>query len=96
MTRRVFRILPMVGLMTAILIFSDAANVDAKSAGSSGQQPQSDRSKNIKPVNFKAKWNRTQQNIDTHNAGTVQQPKSASKGAKTRHDTVKNSISNIR
>ena len=84
------------GLITAILIFSYADNVEAKSGDGSGQQSQSAQSKNTKPINFKAKWNRAQQNIDTHNTGTVQQTKSVSKSSKTKHDTVKNSISNIR
>jgi hypothetical protein len=95
MTRRVFRAIPTIGLITAILIFSYADNVEAKSGGN-GQQLQSGQSKNTKPINFKAKWNRAQQNIDTHNAGTVQQTKSVSKSLKSKHDTVKNSISNIR
>ena len=46
----------------------------------------------------KAKWNRVQQNINTHNTGIAQQTKSVGTGSimKTKHDTVKNSISNIR
>lgn len=45
----------------------------------------------------KAKWDRVQRNIDTHNHGIAQQTKSGSTSSimKTKHDTVKNTISNI-
>jgi hypothetical protein len=45
----------------------------------------------------KAKWNRVERNIDRHNTGIAQQTKSGSTSSimKTKHDTVKNTISNI-
>ena len=56
MTRRVFRAIPTISLITASLIFSCADNVEAESGGGSGQQSQSGQSKNTRPINFKAKW----------------------------------------
>jgi hypothetical protein len=46
----------------------------------------------------KAKWNRVEQNINKHNNGTAKQTKSVGTSSimKTKHDTVKNPISNIR
>jgi hypothetical protein len=98
MTRRVFRAIPTMSLITASLIFSYADNVEAKSGGGSGQQSQSGQSKNTRPINFKAKWGRAAQNINTHNTATAQQTKSVGTSSimKTKHDTVKNPISNIR
>jgi hypothetical protein len=45
----------------------------------------------------KAKWDRVQRNINKHNHGIAQQTKSGSTSSimKTKHDTVKNTISNI-
>ena len=97
MTRRLFRAIPTLSLITAILNFSYSDNVEAKSGDGSGQQSQSGQSRNTRPINFKAKWNRVQQNIDTHNTGIGQQTKSVGKSSimKNKHDTVKNTISNI-
>jgi len=46
----------------------------------------------------KAKWNRVEQNINKHNNGIARQTKSVGTSSimKTKHDTAKNPISNIR
>jgi hypothetical protein len=84
-------------LTAAVIGLSLSASATAGFAKGGGHSS-SNNSTGANSTAAKAKWNRVQQNIDKHNTGIAQQTKSVSTKSimKTKHDTVKNSIGNIR
>ena len=94
-----------VSLLVVLSSVYFAATATDSSAGSGGRASSNHSMQSVqqsqnsgRQIQFKAKWNRTASSVEKNNPGVAKKRTSTSVSniMKTKHDTVKNSISNVR